>query len=95
MKNPTLEGYLSRSFARASNLMTKGQVRDNEGTAEDIRAAGLHTVRQIAREINHDADDLIDWYRDDLEDIAGMEYRHVKQMTEDYVTRINTYRRLT
>jgi len=47
----------------------------------------------IAEETGHPLDDLLDWYKDDLEDFAAIPMDEVRHIVDDYLKHIAFYRR--
>lgn len=53
---------------------------------------GRRILERMAREFDHDLDDLLDWYQSDLEDIAEMPIEHVRLAVRDYIGARTFYR---
>lgn len=78
-----------RGLASLANLaksaLETAKVAHSQATISHANATAAIKLQQIALELNWPLADLLNWYENDLYEIAGMEIERVRFIVRDYV----------
>jgi len=73
-----------------SNRESKG--KKIGGSESPIQALARRRLEMLAKEFNHPADDLLDWYKHDLEDLGEYPKEWAREAVTEYLRNLATYR---
>lgn len=85
--------FLPSTPAKLANLAKQTiQAARKAQAIEPPHTIGRRYLETLAREFGHPVDDLIDWHKEDLEDLGTHPLEWARPIVRDYLENLETYR---